>query len=116
MKFGVAFGCVVTVISHSPRKEAAATALGATRFLVSSDPEALKAAAGSLDGIIDTVSADHPIGDLLSLLDVEGKLVIVGVPPAPLAVRSGALIGGGKTLTGSLIGGIQETQARCLFF
>jgi D-arabinose 1-dehydrogenase-like Zn-dependent alcohol dehydrogenase len=110
VKFGAAFGCDITVISTSPAKEAAARELGATRFLVSSNAEAMKAAAGSLDAIIDTVSGDHDINTYLDLLDVDGRLVIVGVPPQPLSLNAGAVIFGGKSITGSLIGGVPITQ------
>ena len=66
--------------------------------------------AGTLDGIIDTVSANHPLPDYLNLLKLNGKLVLVGVPPEPLSLPSGALIFKRRTVGGSLIGGIRETQ------
>lgn len=91
LQFGRAFGCVVTAISTSPKKEAEARKLGATNFLVSTDAEAMKKAVGSLDGIIDTVAADHDINTFLSLIDVEGKYVLVGAPPTPLQLRSMSL-------------------------
>ena len=111
VRFGKAFGCEVTVISTSPSKEGEARALGATKFLLSSDKEAMKAAAGSLDGIIDTVAAKHDLGTYLNLLDVDGKLILVGVAPKSLDLHAFAVIGGGKSVIGSLIGGLPETQA-----
>jgi len=110
VQFGAAFGCEVTVISTSPGKEAASRELGAKHFLVSSNEEAMKAAAGSLDAIVDTVSAQHDIGTYLGLLDVGGRVVIVGVPPQPFSLHAFSLIGGGKSVTGSLVGGIPQTQ------
>ncbi len=110
VQFGAAFGCEVTVISTSPQKEEDARALGAKHFIVSSDPEAMKAAAGTLDGIIDTVSAKHDIGALLGLLGIEGTLVLVGASPEPLPVHAFSLLMGNKKIAGSIIGGIPPTQ------
>ena len=66
--------------------------------------------AGSLDGIIDTVSAKHPLPDYLNLLKLNGRLVTVGVPPEPLELPTSALIFQRRLVGGSLIGGIKETQ------
>ena len=66
--------------------------------------------AGTLDGIIDTVSAKHPLPDYLNLLKLNGRMVVVGVPPEPLELPSGALIFQRRLIGGSLIGGIKETQ------
>jgi D-arabinose 1-dehydrogenase-like Zn-dependent alcohol dehydrogenase len=110
VRFGASFGCEVTVISTSPGKEAEARALGAKHFLLSSDKAAMAAAAGSLDGVVDTVSAKHDLGTYLNLLDVDGKLVLVGVAPEPMDLHAFSIIGGGKAVIGSLIGGLPETQ------
>jgi D-arabinose 1-dehydrogenase-like Zn-dependent alcohol dehydrogenase len=110
VRFGKAFGCEVTVISTSPGKEAEARALGAKYFLLSSDKAGMTAAAGSLDGIVDTVSAKHDLGTYLNLLDVDGKLVLVGVAPEPMDLHAFSIIAGGKAVIGSLIGGLKETQ------
>jgi cinnamyl-alcohol dehydrogenase len=110
VRFGAAFGCEVTVISTSANKEAEARALGAKHFMLSTDPAAMAAAAGTLDGIIDTVAAKHDLNAYLSLLDVDGKLVLVGVPSESLDVHAFSLIGGGKAIIGSLVGGIAQTQ------
>ena len=84
VKFGKAFGMHVTVISTSPNKqEEAIKNLGADEFIVSKNEEEMKAAAGSLDGIIDTVSAMHDLQAYVSLLRASGKYVCVGAPPEP---------------------------------
>ena len=64
----------------------------------------------TLDGIIDTVSAKHPLPDYLNLLKLNGRLAIVGVPPEPLELPSGSLVFQRRLIGGSLIGGIRETQ------
>ncbi|XP_078168516.1 putative cinnamyl alcohol dehydrogenase 5 [Carex rostrata] len=111
VKFGKAFGMKVTVISSSLRKEKEAIErLGADAFLVSSNAEQMKAAMASMDGIIDTVSATHAIPPLLALLKPNGKMILVGAPDKPLEIPAFALIFGGKTLAGSIIGGIKDTQ------
>ena len=111
VKFAKAFGAKVTVISTSPnKKQEAIERLGADSFLVSRDQEQMQAARGTLDGIIDTVSAAHPLLPLLSLIKTHGKLVMVGAPEKPLEIPAFALIGGRKTMAGSCIGGMKETQ------
>ncbi|RZK54690.1 MAG: NAD(P)-dependent alcohol dehydrogenase [Pedobacter sp.] len=109
VKFGVAFGAEVTVLSTSPSKEQAAKELGAHHFVVTSDAEQLKAVSGSFDFILDTVSADHDMNIYLSLLRTNGVHIVVGVP-APYAIHPFSLIGGRKSLAGSGIGGLPETQ------
>lgn len=110
VKFGAAFGCEVTVISTSPAKEAEARAMGANHFLNSKDADAMKARAGSLDGIIDTVSDKHDVAAYMTLMDVHGKFVMVGAAPDPFALSSFPLIFGEYALIGSLIGGLPVTQ------
>lgn len=111
VKFAKAFGMKVTVISTSVgKKKEALETLGADAFLISREPEELKAAAGTLDGIIDTVSAPHPVQPLMSLLKPDGKLIVVGAPDKPFEVPAFSLIMGRKTVAGSMIGGIKETQ------
>jgi len=79
--------------------------------LVSADTDAMAAAAGTLDGIIDTVSAKHDLNALLDLLDVDGKLIMVGASPEPLEPMAHfKLLFKRLTFAGSLIGGIAETQ------
>ncbi|GAY59591.1 hypothetical protein CUMW_195620 [Citrus unshiu] len=111
VKIGKAFGLKVTVISTSPKKESEAISkLGADAFLVSSDPAKVKAAMGTMDYIIDTVSAVHSLAPLLGLLKVNGKLVTVGLPEKPLEVPIFALVGARRLVGGSNIGGMKETQ------
>ncbi|XP_012838477.1 PREDICTED: LOW QUALITY PROTEIN: 8-hydroxygeraniol dehydrogenase-like [Erythranthe guttata] len=111
VKFAKAFGTKVTVISTSlSKKKEAIEKLGADEFLVSRDPEQMQAAPGTLDGIIDTVSAVHPIVPLVSLLKPNGKLILVGAPEKPLELPVFPLITGRKSISGSAIGGLKETQ------
>lgn len=110
VKFGVAFGAEVTVLSTSPKKEEDAKKLGAHHFVVTSDPEQIKAAIGTFDFILDTVSAEHDFNMYLSLLRTNGTMICVGVPSEPAQVAAFSLLGGRKSLAGSGIGGIAETQ------
>ncbi|BAH92048.1 Os03g0223200 [Oryza sativa Japonica Group] len=140
VKFGKAFGVKVTVISTSPWKEAEAVErLGADAFLLSTNAEQMKAAAGTMDGIIDTVSAVHDLTPLITLLRTHGQLVPVGSPgkpvqlalyplqsgPSPVGPRidwaGGPIrarwavlmvcdVADGKSVAGSMIGGMRDTQ------
>ncbi|OWM74957.1 hypothetical protein CDL15_Pgr021308 [Punica granatum] len=111
VKFGKAFGHHVTVISTSPSKEAEAKQrLGADEFIISTSADQMKAAKRSLDFILDTVSAKHSLGPVLELLKVNGTLSIVSAPDAPLDLPAFPLIFGKRTVKGSIIGGILETQ------
>jgi uncharacterized zinc-type alcohol dehydrogenase-like protein len=110
VKFGVAFGAEVTVLSTSPKKEADAKKLGAHHFVVTTDAAQVKAAIGSFDFILDTVSAEHDFNLYLSLLRTDGTMICVGVPPNPATVAAFSLLGGRKSLAGSGIGGLAETQ------
>ncbi|HEY9044814.1 MAG TPA: NAD(P)-dependent alcohol dehydrogenase [Ohtaekwangia sp.] len=110
VKFGVAFGAEVTVLSSSPSKEAAAKQLGAHKFVVTSDKKQLDSVRGSFDFILDTVSAEHDLNLYLSLLKTNGTHICVGVPSEPAAVAAFSIIGGRKSLAGSMIGGLPETQ------
>ncbi|PHT64862.1 putative mannitol dehydrogenase [Capsicum annuum] len=111
VKFAKAFGTKVTVISTSAsKKHEAIERLGVDSFLVSRDPDQMQAAAGSLDGIIDTVSAIHPLLPLIDLLKSHGKLVMVGAPEKPPELPIFPLILGRKLVAGSATGGIKETQ------
>ncbi|GKU98678.1 hypothetical protein SLEP1_g11650 [Rubroshorea leprosula] len=104
-------GAKVTVISTSPnKKNEAIENLGADAFLVSRNQDELEAATGTLDGIIDTVSAQHALLPLISLLKSHGKLVLVGAPEKPLELPVFPLILGRKLVGGSCIGGMKETQ------
>ena len=110
VKFGVAFGAEVTVLSTSPKKEEDAKKLGAHHFVVTTDPAQIEAAKGTFDFILDTVSAPHDLNVYLGLLGVNGVHICVGVPPTPYQLHAFSLIGGRKSLAGSLIGGLPETQ------
>jgi len=110
VKFGVAFGADVTVLSTSASKEKDALALGAQHFVVTKDPAQLAAVKGSFDFILDTVSAEHDMNLYLSLLKTDGTHICVGVPSEAYAVHPFSLLGGRKSLAGSGIGGIKETQ------
>jgi len=110
VKMAKAFGAKVTVISTSlKKKQEAIEQLGVDSFLVSTDQEQMQAAMNTLDGIIDTVSAVHPILPLLLLLKAHGKLVMVGATKA-LELPVFPLLMGRKLVGGSAIGGLKETQ------
>ena len=110
VKLAKAMGAEVTIFSTSPKKEADAKSLGADHFVVTSDPANLAPLAGTFNFILDTVSADHDVNPYINLLGVGGAMVVVGVPSMPNTVHNLSLIFGNKTLAGSLIGGIPETQ------
>ena len=109
VKFGHAMGAHVTVLSTSPNKRDDALALGADDFLVTREEATFKDNAGRFDFIIDTVSAQHDYNSYLGLLRRDGIMVLVGVPEqTPLSASS--LIMKRRSLAGSLIGGVRETQ------
>src|SRR5436190_21088632 len=110
VKIAAAMGADVTVLSTSPSKEPDARGLGATGFVNVRDADALAAAAGSFDFILDTISAKHDYNQYLALLKLQGVMVLVGVPGEPLPLNAFSLIWGNKVLAGSVIGGIPETQ------
>jgi len=110
VKFAVAMGAEVTVFSTSPTKEQDARDLGAHNFVVTKNPENFKPLVGKFDFILDTVSAPHDLNVYLNLLSLNGVMVIVGVPEKAAEVAAFSLIGNNRTLAGSGIGGIPETQ------
>ena len=110
VKLAVAMGADVTVLSTSPSKEADARALGATGFINTKDSDAVKAATGKFDLLLDTISANHDYNSYLGMVTIGGVMVVVGVPTDPAQLNAFSLIGGNKVLAGSLIGGIPETQ------
>jgi uncharacterized zinc-type alcohol dehydrogenase-like protein len=110
VKFANAFGAEVTVISTSPAKEADARRLGAHHFLLSSDTDAVTKAADRFDFILDTVSAEHDLNSVLSMIKLDGTLVLVGVPPQAPQIHPFSLIPRRRAVAGSMIGGIKETQ------
>lgn len=110
VKFAVALGAEVTVLSHSPSKEADAKAMGAHHFVSTKDPANLKPLAKNFDIILNTVSAELDINIYLNLLKQDGTLVIIGLPGKPYAVHAGSLLGARRSMAGSMIGGIPEMQ------
>ncbi len=110
VKLAASMGCEVTMLSTSRSKEADARRLGAHEFGLTSDGATFKKLAGRFDLIIDTISAAHDYNKYLGMVKVDGAMVLLGVPPQPAPVHAFSLIGGRKSLTGSLIGGIAETQ------
>lgn len=110
VKFAASFGAEVTMLSTSPSKEADARALGAHYFALSTDPAQMKALAGSFDFILNTVAAKHDLNKFLDLLTVEGKMLLVGIPPEDNAFGAAKLISKRRSIIGSMIGGIAETQ------
>jgi len=110
VKFARAFGAHVVVFTTSPGKTEDAMRLGAHEVIVSRDAGQMKRQAGTFDFILDTVSADHDINQFLDLLALDGDLTLVGAPGKPLALSSFGLILGRRSVSGSNIGGIPETQ------
>lgn len=110
VKFANAFGARVTVLSTSKAKEADARRLGAHDFVVTTDRQQTKAARGRFDFILDTVSASHDLRIYLSMLKTNGSLVMVGIPPDPIQIHAFGVIDGRKSIAGSSIGGLPETQ------
>jgi uncharacterized zinc-type alcohol dehydrogenase-like protein len=110
VKFAHAFGAHVVVFTTSPNKKEDALRLGADEIIVSRNTDEMKKHVGSFNFIIDTVSADHDLNAYINLLGVDGDLTLVGAPSEPLAVPAFSLIMGRRSLAGSAIGGIAETQ------
>ena len=110
VKIAHALGAEVTVLSHSMKKMEDAKRLGADHFFATSDPETFTKLAGTFDLIINTVSAEIDWNQYLGLVKLDGTMVVVGVPEKPTPIHSFSLIGGRKSLAGSGIGGIKETQ------
>jgi uncharacterized zinc-type alcohol dehydrogenase-like protein len=110
VKLAASMGAEVTVLSTSKTKEQDARRLGAHNFVVSIDAKNLDALANHFDFILDAVSAPHDLNAYLNLLRRDGVLTLVGVPAKPLEVRAFSLLLKRRTLAGSIIGGIRETQ------
>src|SRR5215831_961824 len=110
VKFAHAFGAHVVVFTTSPNKKDDALRFGADEAVVSRNAGEMQKNAGTFDFIIDTVSADHDINVYLNLLGVDGNITIVGLPDKPHAVSASSLIFKRRSLSGSPIGGIAETQ------
>jgi alcohol dehydrogenase (NADP+) len=110
VKFAKAFGAHVVLFTTSPGKVADGKRLGAHEVVVSTDEAQMTAQAGSFDFILDAVSASHDINAYLNLLKRDGNLVLVGAPEKPLPVAAFPLLFRRRSLSGSLIGGLPETQ------
>ncbi len=110
VKLAHAFGAHVVVFTTSANKKEDALRLGADEVVISRDADAMQKHAESFDFILDTVSANHDINAYLNLLHRDGSLVLVGAPEKPLPVSAFSLIPRRRSLSGSQIGGIAETQ------
>jgi len=110
VKFAAALGADVTVLSHSPQKEADARAMGAHFFIATNDKEVFTKHAKTFDVILNTVSAELDIDLYLNLLKLDGTLVVIGLPGKPYALNAGTLLNGRRSIGGSMIGGIPELQ------
>ena len=110
LRFAHAFGAHAVLFTTSPGKMADALRLGAEEVIISKNAAEMQKHAGSFDFILDTVSAQHDVNAYLNLLKVEGTLTMVGASPEPLPLAVTSVIFGRKSLAGSLIGGLRETQ------
>jgi uncharacterized zinc-type alcohol dehydrogenase-like protein len=110
VKFAHALGAHTVVFTTSPSKTEDALRLGADEVVISRDANEMQKHAGSFDFILDAVAAEHDLNTYLNLLRRDGNLTLVGAPEKPLPVSAFGLIMGRRSLSGSLIGGIAETQ------
>ena len=110
VKLAASMGAEVTMLSRSPEKARDAAQLGAHHFKLTTTPDTMRELASSFHFIIDTVSAPHDYNAYLSLLKTDGVMVLLGAPPQPTPVGAFPLIMGRRSLVGSLVGGIKETQ------
>lgn len=110
VKLAHAMGAHVTVLSHSTSKKEDAKRLGADEFYATSEPQSFEKLRSRFDLIINTVSADIDLNQYLGLLKVDGSMVVVGIPETPASIHAFSLVIGRKSLAGSGIGGIKETQ------
>jgi len=110
VKFAHALGAHTVVFTTSPSKIEDALRLGADEVVLSSDANQMRQHAASFDFILDAVAADHDINAYINLLTIDGNITLVGAPEKPLPVPAFSLIMGRRSLSGSPIGGIAETQ------
>jgi uncharacterized zinc-type alcohol dehydrogenase-like protein len=110
VKFAHAFGAHVVLFTTSPKKKEDALRLGANEVVLSNDSAAMQAQAASFDIILDTVSADHDLNAYLQLLKRDAVHILVGVPDRPAPVLAMNLLMKRRSLAGSGVGGIHETQ------
>ena len=110
VKFAASLGAEVTVLSTSPSKKADSSRLGASDFVMTTDSAQVAKAASRFDFILDTLSATHDYNMYLSMLKPGGTMVCVGLPPEPMHIPAPTLVFARKSVAGSLIGGLPETQ------
>lgn len=110
LKFAHAMGAHVTIFSHSDKKRSDALAMGADDFVANPSEEFFKKNGNTFDLILNTVSVDVHLEDYLSLLRLNGTLVLIGLPGKPYQVPAGVLLNKRRRLAGSMIGGIPELQ------
>lgn len=110
VKFASAFGAHTVVFTTSPNKREDALRLGGNEVVVSKNADEMKKHVGSIDFILDCVAAPHDINAYINLLTRDGNMTLVGAPEKPLPVAAFGLIMGRRSLSGSLIGGLAETQ------
>ena len=110
VKFARAFGAHVVVLTTSLNKKDDALRLGADEVVISRNADEMQKHAGSFDFILDTIAADHDINAYLNLLAHDGNITLVGAPEKPMPISAFSLLMGRRNLSGSLIGGIAETQ------
>jgi len=115
VKFAVALGAHTTVFSHSPNKEGDAKAMGAHEFVVTKDPDNFAKLAKDYDLILNTVSADMDLTPFLDLLKLDGTLVLIGLPGKPYEISTPSLLAQRRSIAGSMIGGIAQTQEMLTF-
>lgn len=110
VKLAHALGAEVTVLSQTLSKEADGKRFGAAHYHATSDPATFAKLAGTFDLIINTVSAALDWDQYIGLLKVDGTMVVVGIPDKAIPIGAFGLVMGRRSLAGSLIGGIAETQ------
>jgi alcohol dehydrogenase (NADP+) len=110
VKFAHAFGAHVVLFTTSSNKVEDGLRLGAHEVVISKNEAEMAKHAGSFDFILDTVSAEHNLNAYLDLIKLDGTLTLVGASPAPLPLGVGGLLFRRRSLAGSIIGGIRETQ------
>jgi alcohol dehydrogenase (NADP+) len=110
VKFASSFGADVTMLSTSASKEADARKLGANHFVLTKDKEQVNKVTNHFDFIVDTVSAPHDYNIYLNMLKTNGTMICVGIPPTPIQLYGFSLLGNRRSIGGSSVGGVQETQ------
>jgi uncharacterized zinc-type alcohol dehydrogenase-like protein len=110
VKFAVAMGAEVTVLSHSASKEKDAKNMGAHHFVNTTEAGAFAKLKKSFDIILNTVSAELDINEYLQCLKLDGTLVIIGLPGKPYSLQAHVMLDGRRSITGSMIGGVSELQ------